>query len=238
MLNIYITNLGKYNEGELIGEWVKLPVNEEELQEILNRIGINEEYEEYFITDFETDMKGLEIEEYSGIKQLNQLAEKFEELEEECEIEQLKALLEGGYIGFDDILEGGIGSLSDNYTFIQLDYRSSLDDENLGHSYIEEVYCGDLSYIENISYYFDIEAFSRDLRFDKDMIIEDLDEESREYYENMTDIEFAEDYIEQLGNIEELGQETLEIYFDYESYGRNLSCGNVYIASNYLAIIS
>ncbi|MEE7988226.1 antirestriction protein ArdA, partial [Clostridioides difficile] len=31
MLNIYITNLGKYNEGELIGEWAELPVNEEEL---------------------------------------------------------------------------------------------------------------------------------------------------------------------------------------------------------------
>lgn len=61
MLNIYITNLGKYNEGELIGEWAELPVNEEELQEILNRIGINEEYEEYFITDFETDIEGLEI---------------------------------------------------------------------------------------------------------------------------------------------------------------------------------
>ncbi|HBG2116831.1 TPA: antirestriction protein ArdA [Clostridioides difficile] len=237
MLNIYITNLGKYNEGELIGEWVELPLNKEELQEILNRIGINEEYEEYFITDYETDIKGLEISEYSNIEQLNELAKELEELEE-YEIEQLKALLERGYIDFYDMLEGDICRLSDNYTFIQLDYRSSLDDENLGHSYIEEVYCGDLSYIENISYYFDIEAFSRDLRFDKDMIIEDLDEESREYYENMTDIEFAEDYIEQLGNIEELGQETLEIYFDYESYGRNLSCGNVYIASNYLAIIS
>lgn len=45
MLNIYITNLGKYNEGELIGEWAEFPVNEEELEEILDRIGINEEYE-------------------------------------------------------------------------------------------------------------------------------------------------------------------------------------------------
>ncbi|HBF7477424.1 TPA: antirestriction protein ArdA [Clostridioides difficile] len=237
MLNIYITNLGKYNEGELIGEWVKLPVNEEELQEVLDRIGINEEYEEYFITDYETDIKGLEISEYSNIEQLNELAKELEELEE-YEVEQLKALLERGYIDFYDMLEGDICRLSDNYTFIQLDDRSSLDDENLGRSYIEEICYGDLSCIENIDYYFDIEAFSRDLRFDKDIIIEDLDEESREYYENMTDIEFAEDYIEQLGSIEELGQETLEKYFNYELYGTDLRYENICIASNYLAIVS
>ncbi|OMK44309.1 hypothetical protein BER30_000392 [Clostridioides difficile] len=99
MLNIYITNLGKYNEGELIGEWAELPVNEEELQEILDRIGINEEYEEYFITDFETDIEGLEISEHSNIEQLNELAMKLERLEE-YEIEELKALLERGYIDF------------------------------------------------------------------------------------------------------------------------------------------
>ncbi|EQG38281.1 TPA: antirestriction protein ArdA [Clostridioides difficile] len=237
MLNIYITNLGKYNEGELIGEWAELPVNEEELEEILDRIGINEEYEEYFITDFETDIEGLEISEHSNIEQLNELAKELEELEE-YEIEQLKALLGCGYIDFYDMLEGDICRLSGNYTFIQLDDRSLLDDENLGRSYIEEICCGDLSCIENIAYYFDIEAFSRDLRFDRDMIIENLYEEDIEYYENMTDIEFAENYIERLGDIEELGQETLERYFNYELYGTDLRYENICIASNYLAIVS
>ena len=27
MLNVWIGNLGKYNEGELIGEWLELPVS-------------------------------------------------------------------------------------------------------------------------------------------------------------------------------------------------------------------
>lgn len=31
MMNIYLTNLGKYNEGYLIGEWVELPITEDEL---------------------------------------------------------------------------------------------------------------------------------------------------------------------------------------------------------------
>ena len=50
MMNIYLTNLGKYNEGELVGEWVQLPISNEELQKVFERIGINEVYEEYFIT--------------------------------------------------------------------------------------------------------------------------------------------------------------------------------------------
>ena len=33
MLRIYLTNLGKYNEGELIGEWLDLPCTDEELEE-------------------------------------------------------------------------------------------------------------------------------------------------------------------------------------------------------------
>ena len=30
MLNVWIGNLGKYNEGELVGEWLKLPVSKKE----------------------------------------------------------------------------------------------------------------------------------------------------------------------------------------------------------------
>lgn len=31
MLKIYLTNLGKYAEGYLIGEWVELPITDDEL---------------------------------------------------------------------------------------------------------------------------------------------------------------------------------------------------------------
>ena len=36
----FVTNLGKYNEGELVGEWVKFPTTEEEMQKVFERIGI------------------------------------------------------------------------------------------------------------------------------------------------------------------------------------------------------
>lgn len=34
----YITNLGKYNEGELVGEWVKFPTTSEDLKKYLNEL--------------------------------------------------------------------------------------------------------------------------------------------------------------------------------------------------------
>lgn len=37
----FVTNLGKYNEGELVGEWVHFPTTEEEMKKVLraDRIG-------------------------------------------------------------------------------------------------------------------------------------------------------------------------------------------------------
>lgn len=47
---VYLANLGRYNEGILQGSWIKLPANKEALEKVLDEIGINEMYEEYFIT--------------------------------------------------------------------------------------------------------------------------------------------------------------------------------------------
>ena len=102
MMNIYLTNLGKYNEGELVGEWVQLPISNEELQKVFERIGINEEYEEYFITDYECDF--YEIGEYENIDTLNEIAEKIDNLDEEQE-QVVKVLMsECGY-DLDDAIE-------------------------------------------------------------------------------------------------------------------------------------
>lgn len=56
-LRVALTNLGKYNEGELIFEWLELPTTEEEVEAAFKYIGVAEgtEYEEYFITDYEIE---------------------------------------------------------------------------------------------------------------------------------------------------------------------------------------
>lgn len=96
MLKIYLTNLGKYNEGYLIGEWVSLPCSDEELEAVKERIGINEYYEEYFITDYETDISGITVKEYSNLDDLNELAETLEGLDD-SDREVIEAMLSEGY---------------------------------------------------------------------------------------------------------------------------------------------
>ena len=88
MLNVWIGNLGKYNEGELVGEWLELPVSKKELDTFLReKVGLQltqEEvdkalaencvcYEEYMINDYETDLP-IKVSEYSNLTMLNLLA--------------------------------------------------------------------------------------------------------------------------------------------------------------------
>ena len=45
-MRVYVANLGKYNEGELVGDWFEPPIDYDEMAE---RIGLNEFYEEYCV---------------------------------------------------------------------------------------------------------------------------------------------------------------------------------------------
>lgn len=41
VIEAYVTNLGKYNEGELASSLLKFPTTREEVQEVLKQIGID-----------------------------------------------------------------------------------------------------------------------------------------------------------------------------------------------------
>ena len=58
ILEAYVTNLGKYNEGELASTLLKFPTTKEEVQAALKRIGIdNIRYEEIFIANYDADCR-------------------------------------------------------------------------------------------------------------------------------------------------------------------------------------
>lgn len=40
-ISVFVTNLGKYNEGELVGEWLALPTTSEQVKQCFERIGID-----------------------------------------------------------------------------------------------------------------------------------------------------------------------------------------------------
>lgn len=165
MLKIYLTNLGKYNEGILQGEWLELPVSQEELKEVFERIGINEEYEEYFITDYKCDF--YEVGEYENLDTLNEIAERIEELDEE-ESKVVKALMsELGYT-----LDEAIEKVNNGDYRI---YSECNDITDIAYEVVEE--CGYLNNVpENVARYFDYEAFGRDLGIEGTYIFTDDNE--------------------------------------------------------------
>ena len=75
-ISIFLTSLHKYNCGILCGEWLKLPIPQEELDAVIGRIG--SEGDEFFITDYEVLFGNLHISEYASIQELNELAERLD----------------------------------------------------------------------------------------------------------------------------------------------------------------
>ena len=67
LFEAYITNLGKYNEGELVGETLKFPTTTEEVQALLKRIGVDGvRYEEFFIMVLCQDLAQVKMRNLSS----------------------------------------------------------------------------------------------------------------------------------------------------------------------------
>ena len=98
LFEAYITNLGKYNEGELVGETLEFPTSPQEVQTLLKHIGVDGiRYEEFFITSFDGDVLGLYdyLGEYENLDELNHLACLLSELDQ-GELEKFEAVLHTG----------------------------------------------------------------------------------------------------------------------------------------------
>ena len=164
----FITNLGKYNEGELVGEWVKFPTTAEELKEVFKRIGIGQRddfgqpYEEWFITDYDCYVDGLydKLGEYESLDELNYLASKLDEMSE-SEYAQFQAGMEmGDHCGsLQEII-----NLTENLDCYEV-YPHIADYDDLGRYYIEELEV--MQVPEHLQNYIDYEAYGRDVAMDE-----------------------------------------------------------------------
>ena len=155
-LSIYITSICE-GKDYLLGEWVKLPVPPEKLDEVLKRIG--NEYEEYLVTDYEAAFANLNISQYSSIAELNDLATRLDEVEE-WDNDKLCAVLEMEEpTSIADIVDI-IDHLDDFDILADVE-----DDEGLGQYYAEEL-CTLNAVPEHLRSYFDYEAYGRDIRLE------------------------------------------------------------------------
>lgn len=159
----FITNLGKYNEGELVGEWVKFPITNDEMQEVFKRIGIGRRYEEWFITDYECPESSIydTLGEYESLSELNYLAGQMLDLDENEEFWQ--AVLELGE--YTDSVQDLI-NLTENMDCFDY-FPGVTDDSDLGYYWIEESDCYDTTVMGVLSSYIDYESFGRDIRLNE-----------------------------------------------------------------------
>jgi len=93
MLKVYLTDLQAYNEGNLSGKWIELPMSQEDLNSEIKEVleegavvsGFGDTHEEIFITDFEWTIECnlIEVNEYSSLSRLNEQLEELESYDEE-----------------------------------------------------------------------------------------------------------------------------------------------------------
>ena len=156
LFEAYITNLGKYNEGELVGETLEFPTSPQEVQTLLKHIGVDGiRYEEFFITSFDGDVLGLYdyLGEYENLDELNNLACLLSELDQ-GELEKFEAVL---HTGAHTSSVADIINLTQNLDCFEF-YPDIENEEDLGRYWAE-----DLPIPEELKDYFDYEAYGRDI---------------------------------------------------------------------------
>ena len=144
-LQVYLVNLGKYNEGESVGAWFHLPLDKEEVSE---RLGLNEVYEEYAVHDYEMPM---DLPEYISVDALNEIYENLCCLDEDgiefCVIDEMIGIC------------GSLEELVEHREDIQV-YPDVDDEVDLAYYFVEE--CNS-EWPELAKRYFDYKAYGRDL---------------------------------------------------------------------------
>lgn len=163
MLEIYLTDLQSYNEGDLVGKWITLPLTPFELSQAISEvltegetISASENHEEYFITDWSwISHEFQDIHEYENIYELNEMLQTLR-YKSEHELKAIAFLLQEQLaIDIEDAT-----SKADNVTI-----HESQNMEDLAYDLMQECYQADLlpSIIANN---IDYSAIAQELEYD------------------------------------------------------------------------
>ena len=166
-MKVFITDLAAYNNMELIGKWVELGIEQEELSQTIKEILEWGEkvckdgsiHEEYFISD--VDFNGEEpfekVEEYTNVYKLNEEVARFEELDlDDSSKKCVSFLIEQNIVS---ILDEALEKYEDCLIYQDMSFL------DLAYQIVEEQYnLDDLP--QFIANYFDYEALARDLELE------------------------------------------------------------------------
>lgn len=157
-MQVYISNLGKYNEGELVGAWFRPPIDMEEVKE---KIGLNDQYEEYAIHDYELP---FEIEEYTSISEINRLCELVEEIEDTPIYKELQEIQAMWFSNIEDLIEH-----KDDI----IHYPNCDSMADVAAYYVEET--GQLGEVpSNLQNYIDYQSLGRDMELEGNFLVTNM----------------------------------------------------------------
>lgn len=168
-MELFITDLAAYNNGYLIGEWVSLPMDEDELKSKIDEILTigaeacgDDEHEEIFLTDYDCDY--FEIAEFDNPFKLNEIAEQADGLNDH-EVKMVRFLLRNGLVkDFEEALE--------KYEDVIIHEDSTMED--VAYEFVNECYnLKDLPAI--IANNIDYESIGREMEMDGRYFEEDGD---------------------------------------------------------------
>jgi antirestriction protein len=157
-IRIYVANLAAYNAGRLVGEWIDLPLSEDELREKIQSIldAWNDGFspsEEYAIHDYEAPFS---IDEYDSPYKVNEWAERLSNISEDEEV--INAI-----INHFSTVEEAIETIENGEYRI---YNDCNDMADVAYAWYEET--GRLAEIEKVisPSYIDWDAIGRDLEIE------------------------------------------------------------------------
>lgn len=161
-IRAFVENLAEFNAGNISGEWITLPIDEYEWDDILESIGClwvdfnGERHKtEHIFTDFGCEFDfGFGDYEYASIDELNEIAKKLDNWDSDL----LEAAAE--LWGFEYVIDDD----PEDY-ILRPDIMTCYD---LGEYYALEIQCIDFGGNSVLENYFDFEAYGRDISFEAD----------------------------------------------------------------------
>ena len=161
MLNVFINTWGNYNEnGADGGEWITLPMDADELDEVMENIAakMGDEDPEWAIHDYEwtSEIELGEVDEMDSITEWNERCLEADSLQE-WEAEEIAAAMEAYDYSFSEAYER-----QQRGCFI---FYSGQDLSDVAYDLVNECYFTKDT-PEILTRYFDYDAFARDLGFD------------------------------------------------------------------------
>lgn len=184
-ITVWVGNLGRYNEGDLVGDWIQLPVSDQTLRDFLtDSVGIDLDplavaeksaqgrrvYEEFFVADFEDEglLHALSYKpgEFDRLEDLNLLAAVASEVP--WDVEAVRCALDYDVVADGPLELANLVAQSDDIPFFRYDFAAfpftdESAEERFGLMAAEQSGLFQRLERDNVLDYFDFERYGEDV---------------------------------------------------------------------------